>query len=216
MSEISYHDSVTVETEVKPNDDIYYLNITNFKFFGLSEKAIQTDLTLKDIMKIDFNNKQFKENKMKQEPLKPPFNTNNKKETLSKSGESIRNENSENKLTEVLDDNNNEDYNSNLSKSTKKNKKEEKKEIKKDRDNLLEKKRKRDDEDKQSPFKNKTKVKEVNKIKEKDKDNKDKEKEKPKNKTLKEKAGKIKHKEDKLESGEKSRNSAEKKEKQEK
>ena len=214
MSEISYHDSVTVETEVKPNDDIYYLNITNFKFFGLSEKAIQTDLTLKDIMKIDFNNKQFKENKMKQEPLKPPFNTNNKKETLSKSGESIRNENSENKLTEVMDDYNTEDYNSNLSKSVKKNKKEEKKEVKKDKDNLLEKKRKRDDEDKQSPFKNKTKVKEVNKIKEKDKDNK--EKEKQKNKILKEKAGKIKHKEDKIESGEKSQNSTEKKEKQEK
>ena len=214
MSETSFHDSVTVETEVKPNDDIYYLNITNFKFFGLSEKAIQTDLTLKDIMKIDYNNKQFKENKMKQEPLKPPFNTNNKKETLSKSGESIRNENSENKLTEVMDDYNTEDYNSNLSKSVKKNKKEEKKEIKKDKDNLLEKKRKRDDEDKQSPFKNKTKVKEVNKLKEKDKDNK--EKEKQKNKILKEKPGKIKHKEDKIESGEKSQNSTEKKEKQEK
>ena len=182
MSETSFHDSVTVETEVKPNDDIYYLSITNFKFFGLSEKAIQTDLTLKDIMKIDYINKQLKENKMKQESLKAPFNSSNKKETLSKSGESIRNENSENKLTEVMDDYNTEDYNSNLSKSVKKNKKEEKKE--------------------------------VNKIKEKDKDNK--EKEKQKNKILKEKAGKIKHKEDKIESGEKSQNSTEKKEKQEK
>ena len=214
MSETSFHDSVTVETEVKPNDDIYYLSITNFKFFGLSEKAIQTDLTLKDIMKIDYINKQLKENKMKQESLKAPFNSSNKKETLSKSGESIRNENSENKLTEVMDDYNAEDYNSNLSKSVKKNKKEEKKEVKKDKDNLLEKKRKRDDEDKQSPFKNKTKVKEVNKIKEKDKDNK--EKEKQKNKILKEKDGKIKHKEEKIESVEKSKNSTEKKEKQEK
>ena len=65
MSETSYHDSVTVQTEVKPNDDIYYLNITNFKFFGLSEKAIQTDLTLEDIKIIDNNNKQKKDNKMK-------------------------------------------------------------------------------------------------------------------------------------------------------
>ena len=41
MSETSYHDSVTVQTEVKPNDNIYYLNITNFKFFGLSEKQFK-------------------------------------------------------------------------------------------------------------------------------------------------------------------------------
>ena len=56
MSETSFHDSVTVETEIKPIDDVYYLNITNFKFFGISEKAIQTDLTLNQIKKIDYDN----------------------------------------------------------------------------------------------------------------------------------------------------------------
>ena len=163
MSETSFHDSVTVETEIKPIDDVYYLNITNFKFFGLSEKAIQTDLTLNHIKKFDYDNKQLKENKIKKDSLMAPFNTSNKKEVSNKLIEQIKNENSENKLIEVMDDTNNEDHISNLSKSQKKNKKEEKKEAKSDKDNYLEKKRKRNDEDKQSHLKNKTKIKELNK-----------------------------------------------------
>ena len=38
MSDASYHDSVTVETEIKQNDDVYYFDISNFKYFGISEK----------------------------------------------------------------------------------------------------------------------------------------------------------------------------------
>ena len=212
MSETLYYDSVTVETEVKQNDDIYYLNISNFKFFGLSEKAIQTDLTLKDIMKIDYNNKQLKENKIKSDSLVAPPHSSNKKETPNKLIGPIKNENSENKSIEVTEDNNTADYVSNLSKSTKKKKKEEKKDDKKDKDNFLDKKRKREDEDKQSPLKNKSKIKEVNKSKEKEKD-KDKEKDKTKIKSLKEKTSKIKQKEEKAE---KAQYSSEKKEKQEK
>ena len=213
MSETSYHDSVTVQTEVKPNDDIYYLNITNFKFFGLSEKAIQTDLTLEDIKIIDNNNKQKKDNKMKQEPLVAPSTSSNKKEVLDKLMEPFKNEYSENKLIEATEDNNTDDYMSNLSKSAKKTKKEDKKEVKKNKDSFMDKKRKRDDEDKQSPSKNKSKLKEVNKIKEKEKGN---EKEKSKSKSLKEKSSKLKQKDEKLGKSERIQNSSEKKEKQEK
>ena len=210
MSETSYYDSVTVETEVKQNDDIYYLNIKNFKFFGLSEKAIQTDLTLQDIMKIYYNNKQPKENKVKQEPLMAPFNSSNKKETQNRLIIPIKKEFSENKFFEMKDDYNTDDYLSNYSKSSKKTKKDDKKMTKKDKDNFMDKKRKRDDEDKQSPLKNKTKTKEVNKIKEIDKD---KEKEKPKIKQLKEKSSKSKSKEEKIEKIGKALSSSEKKEK---
>ena len=213
MSETSYHDSVTVQTEVKPNDNIYYLNITNFKFFGLSEKAIQTDLTLEDIKIIDNNNKQKKDNKMKLEPLVAPSTSSNKKEVLDKLMEPFKNEYSENKLIEATEDNNTDDYMSNLSKSAKKTKKEDKKEVKKNKDSFMDKKRKRDDEDKQSPSKNKSKLKEVNKIKEKEKGN---EKEKSKSKSLKEKSSKLKQKDEKLGKSEKIQNSSEKKEKQEK
>ena len=215
MSETSYHDSVTVQTEVKPNDDIYYLNITNFKFFGLSEKAIQTDLTLEDIKIIDNNNKQKKDNKMKLEPLVAPSTSSNKKEVLDKLMEPFKNEYSENKLIEATEDNNTDDYMSNLSKSAKKTKKEDKKEVKKNKDSFMDKKRKRDDEDKQSPSKNKSKLKEVNKIKEKEKE-KGNEKEKSKSKSLKEKSSKLKQKDEKLGKSEKIQNSSEKKEKQEK
>ena len=189
MSETSYHDSVTVETEVKQNDDIYHLDIINFKYFGLSEKAIQTDLTLKDIMKIDYNNKQIKENKGNQEPLMAPFSSSIKKESPKILIEPIKDNNLGNKLFEAKNDNNNDDINSNLSKSAKKSKKEDKKEGKKDKDSFLDKKRKRVDEEKQSPSKNKLKFKDINKIKERDKE-KDKEKEKLKIKLLKEKQSK--------------------------
>ena len=211
MSEASYHDSVTVETEVKQNDDIYHLDIINFKYFGLSEKAIQTDLTLKDIMKIDYNNKQIKENKGNQEPLMAPFSSSIKKESPKILIEPIKDNNLGNKLFEAKNDNNNDDINSNLSKSAKKTKKEDKKEGKKDKDSFLDKKRKRVDEEKQSPSKNKLKFKDINKIKERDK-----EKEKLKIKLLKEKTSKIKQKEDKPEKLEKILNSSDKKDKLEK
>ena len=193
MSDISYHDSVTVETEVKPNDDLYYLNISSFQFFGLSEKAIQTDLTMEDILKFDYKNKQIKENNNnKQDPLMAPSDhneSNNKKQISNKLISSNKGDNYENKNMETKGKDNSKVA---LSKILKKGKKEEKSGDKNDKDNFLDKKRKRDDEDKQSPSKNKTKLKEVNKIK-------DKEKIKHKIKSLKEKNIIKKTKEEKQE-----------------
>ena len=206
MSDTSYHDSVTVETEVKQSDDLFYLNVSNFKFFGISEKAIQTELTLNKVKEIVNNNKQLKENsKNKQESLLAPFNSTNKKEITNILIEPIKIDGLGNQLIEGKNDNNN----NNNEKSSKKNRKEDKKEGKKDKENLLDKKRKRPDEEKHSPLKNKTKFQEINKSKEKDK-------EKQKIKTLKENSNKKKFKEDKNEKAEKVSNFSEKKEKQEK
>ena len=61
MSKINYHDSVSVDTEVKQIDDFESFNEANFQFFGLSEKEIQTELTMRDIIEIDNYNKELKE-----------------------------------------------------------------------------------------------------------------------------------------------------------
>ena len=61
MSIINYHDGVSVETEVKIGDDFDSFNETNFQFFGLSEKGIQTELTMRDIIEMDNYNKEQKE-----------------------------------------------------------------------------------------------------------------------------------------------------------
>ena len=82
-----------------------------------------------------------------------PSTSSNKKEVLDKLMEPFKNEYSENKLIEATEDNNTDDYMSNLSKSAKKTKKEDKKEVKKNKDSFMDKKRKRDDEDKQSLLK---------------------------------------------------------------
>ena len=210
MSDLSYPFSVTVDTEVKQNDDIYYLNVKNFQYFGLSEKAVQTDSTLQDSLQMDYREKQNKENKGKQESLIAPINSSTKKELTNILIEPIKFDNSGNKYIDIKDDNNNDDYIQSISKSSKKSKKEDKKDVKKDKDNFLDKKRKRVDEDKLSPSKNKNKLKELNKSKEKDKD-----KEKSKIKSLKEKTSKIKQKDEKSEKSEKAQASSDKKEKQE-
>ena len=210
MSDLSYPFSVTVDTEVKQNDDIYYLNVKNFQYFGLSEKAVQTDSTLQDSLQMDYREKQNKENKGKQEPLIAPINSSTKKELTNILIEPIKFDNSGNKYIDIKDDNNNDDYIQSISKSSKKSKKEDKKDVKKDKDNFLDKKRKRVDEDKLSPSKNKNKLKELNKSKEKEKD-----KEKSKIKSLKEKTSKIKQKDEKSEKSEKAQASSDKKEKQE-
>ena len=197
MSDTTYHDSVTVETEVKPNDDLYYLNISCFQFFGLSEKGIQTDLTLKDIQKIDYENKQLKDNNniIKQDPLMAPIDyneTNNKKNISNKLMNSNKSDNYENKNTEMKGKDIFDNTKTNLSKILKKAKKEEKNDDRLDKDNFLDKKRKRNDEEKQSPSKNKNKLKDVNKLK-------DKEKIKHKMKSLKEKNSIKKSKDEKQE-----------------
>ncbi len=212
MSDLSYPFSVTVDTEVKQNDDIYYLNVKNFQYFGLSEKAVQTDSTLQDSLQMDYREKQNKENKAKQESLMAPINSSTKKELTNILIESIKINNSGNKYIDIKDDNNNDEHIQSISKSSKKSKKEEKKEVKRDKENFLDKKRKRVDEEKLSPTKNKNKLKELNKSKEKEKD---KDKEKSKIKSLKEKTSKIKQKEEKSEKSEKAQVSSDKKEKQE-
>ena len=138
MSDTSYHDSVTVETEIKRNDDIYYFDISNFKYFGISEKATQTILTLNKVKEIVNNNKQLKENnKTKSESLLAPLNSNNKKEVTNILIEPIKFDNSGNQIIEGKNDNkdNNNDNMQIITKSSKKNKKEEKKESKKDKEN---------------------------------------------------------------------------------
>ena len=111
MSDLSYPFSVTVDTEVKQNDDIYYLNVKNFQYFGLSEKAVQTDSTLQDSLQMDYKEKQNKENKAKQEPLMAPINSSTKKELSNILIEPIKFDNSGNKYIDIKDDNNNDDYN---------------------------------------------------------------------------------------------------------
>ena len=170
MSDASYHDSVTVETEIKQNDDVYYFDISNFKYFGISEKATQTILTLNKVKEIVNNNKQLKENnKTKQESLMAPLNSSNKKEITNILIEPIKIFDAKNQIIDGKNsskDNNNDNMQI-ITKSSKKSKREEKKEGKKDKDNLLDKKRKRPDEEIQSPTKNKTKFQEINKSKEK-------------------------------------------------
>ena len=174
MSEISYHDSVSVETEVKSNDDLFNLNINCFQFFGLSEKAIQTDLTLQDILKIDFKKKQINYNNNKQDPLMAPSDyneLNNKKQISNKLINSNKSDNYENKNKDLKGKDFFDNCKVTLSKIFKKGKKEEKSADKNDKDNFLDKKRKRDDEEKQSPSKNKNKIKikDINKLKDKEK-----------------------------------------------
>jgi len=79
---------------------IFNLNINCFQFFGLSEKAIQTDLTLQDILKIDFKKKQINYNNNKQDPLMAPSDyneLNNKKQISNKLINSNKSDNYENK-----------------------------------------------------------------------------------------------------------------------
>ena len=204
MSIINYHDGVSVETEVKQGDDFDSLNETNFQFFGLSEKGIQTDLTMRDIIELDNHNKELKEKKLtEQKNGKPdhisaeqlPLNTPNikkDKDIINKSNESKNsNMNIIDKLSHIeiepFKDNGNNfsGHKICLAKNSlsvqKKSKKDEKKDI------FLEKKRKRDEE-KSSSMSNNNKNKhnkEIIRSKEKEKDNnKEKSKEKIKVKEI--------------------------------
>ena len=141
MSKIPYHDSVTVETEEKQVlDEFEYLDEEHFQFFGLSEKGIQTELTMRDINEIDNYNKELKEKNLSEQKIlgkfeallqqdTPSNNPNNKKDTNNNKNEqksnNVHNTNLidklANKFIEPINDNNNNNNN-------KKNEKEKEKE----------------------------------------------------------------------------------------
>ena len=120
MSKFQYHDSVTVETEVKKSEDLDSYNEDNFQFFGLSEKGTQTELTMKDINEMDKQNKEIKEMKSFQKISGKldnltthdiqANNQNNKKDVNSKTNE-IKNNNSNSNLIDELSNKKNDSNN---------------------------------------------------------------------------------------------------------
>ena len=112
MSKINYHDGVTVETEVKQFEDFDSFNETNYQFFGLSEKGIQTELTMRDINEIDIENKELKEKKLLEQkiPIKTepkitneePQNNNIKKDINNKLNEHKINNNANNLIDKLI------------------------------------------------------------------------------------------------------------------
>ena len=210
MSKINYHDGVSVETEVKENTDFDSLNEKFFQFFGLSEKGIQTELTMRDINEMD-NNKDIDKKELEKnisdfnffhkiDPLfshELPFNKkeekyklnepkiqnlNNKNNLLGKISNKFIEPNNENNKNNAKNTNNTSINYSNYKINLSKNNFNDKKKNKKDekKDNFLDKKRKRENEEKISSSNN-NKLKNKEIVKPKEKIKiKEKEKEKEK------------------------------------